>query len=113
MMPMPPAGFRKACDLEDVWEGEMAVFHVDGEEVLVVHAPGGGVRAYHPVCPHQDHPLVEGDLAGCVLTCSAHLWQFDVLTGQGVNPTGVSLKSYPVRVEEGAVLVSLEPGPSN
>jgi toluene monooxygenase system ferredoxin subunit len=41
------------------------------------------------------------------LTCSAHLWQFDVNTGEGVNPTGVSLKSYPVKVEDESVLIIL------
>ena len=107
-MTLADAGeFMKACDLDDVWEGEMEVFQVAGREVLIVHAPGGQVRAYDPVCPHQDHPLIEGELENCVLTCSAHLWQFDVRTGDGVNPEGVSLTSYPVRVEKDAVLVAL------
>lgn len=86
----------------------MAIFEVGGRELLIVHAPGGAVRAYDPICPHQDHPLIEGDLTECVLTCSAHLWQFDVVSGKGVNPQGVCLTSYPVKVEDGAVLVSLE-----
>ncbi|MEQ8967863.1 MAG: Rieske 2Fe-2S domain-containing protein [Azospirillaceae bacterium] len=101
------AGYVKACDLDDVWEGEMDVFEVDGREVLIVHAPGGEVRAYDPVCPHQDQPLIEGELDDCILTCAAHLWQFDVRSGKGVNPEGVSLTAYPVRVDDGAVLVDL------
>ncbi len=101
--------YRKVCALDDVWEGEMEVFEVEGREVLIVHAEGGEIRAYNPVCPHQDHPLVEGELEGCVLTCSAHLWQFDAVTGEGVNPTGVALEAYPVRTEEDAVLVALPP----
>ena len=64
------SNFQKACDLDDVWEGEMDLFEVGGREVLIVHAPGGEVRAYDPVCPHQDHPLIEGELKDCVLTCS-------------------------------------------
>ena len=99
--------FRKACALDDVWEGEMEVFDVGGQQVLIVHAPGGEVRAFHPVCPHADHPLVEGELDECILTCSAHLWEFDVLSGDGVNPTGVSLTAYPVRIEDDDVLVAL------
>ena len=100
------ADFQKACDLDDVWEGEMDLFEVDGREVLIVHAPGGEVRAYDPVCPHQDHPLIEGDLEDCVLTCSAHLWQFDVVSGQGVNPKNTALTAYPVKVENDAVFVA-------
>ncbi len=98
--------FFRACDLDDVWEGEMEVFEVDDREVLIVHSAGGIVRAFDPVCPHQDHPLIEGELRECVLTCSAHLWQFNVVSGEGVNPTGVKLKSYPVRIDGDVVYVS-------
>ena len=97
--------FRKACNLDDVWEGEMDVFDVDGQEVLIVHAPGGEVRAFDPICPHQNHPLIEGEFEECILTCSAHLWQFDVLSGDGVNPVGVALTAYPVKVENDVVMV--------
>lgn len=104
-----PLDYRRACDLDDVWEGEMDVFTIDGREVLIVHAPGGEVRAFHPACPHQEHPLIEGDLEGCILTCSAHLWQFDVVSGEGVNPEGVALTAYPVKTENDAVWVALPP----
>ncbi len=99
--------FRRICDLDEVWEGEMEVFQSGGDEVLIVHAPGGEVRAYDPVCPHQQYPLIEGELQDCILTCSAHLWQFDVISGAGVNPTGVSLTDYPVRIEGDAVWVAM------
>ena len=98
--------YRKVCDLDQVWEGEMEVFEVDEEEVLIVHAPGGEIRAYNPICPHQEQPLIEGELENCVLTCSAHLWQFDVLSGEGINPTGTSLINYPAKTEDGAIWVA-------
>jgi len=103
--------FKKVCDLDDVWEGEMDVFDVEGQEVLIVHADGGEVKAFDPVCPHQDHPLVEGEFNDCILTCSAHLWQFDVRSGEGVNPSGVALTAYPVKVENDEIFVVL-PGNS-
>lgn len=103
-------GYRKVCDLDDLWEGEMDVFEVGNNDVLIVHMPGGVIRAYDPVCPHQDHPLIEGELKDCILTCSAHLWQFDVVSGEGVNPTGVKLKSYPVKTEGDAVYVAIPDG---
>ena len=97
--------YKKVCELDEVWEGEMDVFEVEEEEVLIVHSPGGEVRAYNPTCPHQEHPLIEGELENCVLTCSAHLWQFDVLSGEGINPTGTSLISYPVKTVDHAIWV--------
>lgn len=42
-----------------------------------------------------------------VLTCSAHLWEFDVVTGQGVNPEGVALTNYPVKTEDDSIWVAV------
>ncbi len=99
--------YKKVCDLDDIWEGEMEVYKVDGQDVLIVHAPGGEVRAYDPICPHQNHPLIEGILEGCVLTCSAHLWEFDVVTGKGINPDDTALNAYPIKTEDEAVWVAI------
>ena len=97
--------FHEVCKLDDLWQGEMAAFEVDGHDVLVVHTEGGEVRAYPGVCPHQDHPLVDGVLADGVLTCSAHLWQFDVETGEGVNPKDCALLKLPVKVDNDTIFV--------
>ena len=42
------------------------------------------------ICPHEDTPLVDGDFDGAVLTCLMHLWSFDVASGRGDQPTGLS-----------------------
>ena len=89
----------------------MDVFGVGGQEVLIVRVEGGEVKAYDPICPHQEFPLIEGDLdENCILTCSAHLWQFSAVSGDGVNPEGVSLNAYPVKVEDGAIFVIFPTG---
>tara|TARA_B100000700_G_C14888648_1_gene781632 strand:- start:215 stop:553 length:339 start_codon:yes stop_codon:yes gene_type:complete len=98
--------YHKICEVDDVWEGEMELFDVGEKEVLIIHSPGMQLRAYSPICPHQEFSLFDGELENCVLTCSAHLWQFDVLSGEGVNPTGTSLTSYPIKVEDGAIWVA-------
>ena len=46
-------------------------------------------------------------LEGVILTCPAHLWEFDVETGEGVNPTGCHLTTYPVKVEGEQIFVAL------
>ena len=99
--------FQAVCTLDDLWEGEMKVFEVGGREVLVVNAEGGVIRAMSPLCPHQEHTLAEGMLEGVILTCPAHLWEFDVETGEGVNPTGCHLTTYPVKVEGEQIFVAL------
>ena len=99
--------FQKVCTTDDVWEGEMQAFTVDGTDIVVIHAPGDEWRAIQAICPHQEVELVEGDLEGAVLTCRMHLWQFDVLTGRGVNPEHAELALYPIKVEGDDVYVDV------
>jgi toluene monooxygenase system ferredoxin subunit len=100
--------FQQVCKLDDLWEGEMQSFVVAGHEVLVIRADGGMVRAVQATCPHQEIPLVEGALQGHSLMCRAHLWQFDISTGQSINPEGCKLALYPVRLEQDTIFVDVE-----
>jgi nitrite reductase/ring-hydroxylating ferredoxin subunit len=48
-------------------------------------------------------------LTGNVLTCRAHHYSYDAVTGQGINPAGLQLRVLPVRIENG--VVSVDPHP--
>jgi len=100
--------YKTACTLDDLWEGDMTEVEVDGHTILLVWPEGGEVRDFQGMCPHQDIPLAEGKLSGRVLMCRAHQWTFDVTTGAGVNPGDCRLAEYPVKVENEAILVSVE-----
>lgn len=100
--------FHKVCKLDDLWEGEMEAFEVDGEEVLVVWPEGGEPCAFQGACPHQDIPLIEGKFDGKMVHCRAHQWSFCASTGKGVNPDHTQLARYPVKIENGEVLVQVE-----
>lgn len=100
--------FQRVCSLDDLWEGEMQTYTIAEVDVLLVNIGSGIVRAFDTVCPHQDTPLIDGTLEGRILTCPAHLWQFDVETGLGVNPTGCRMKQYPTRVDGDDVYVDAE-----
>jgi toluene monooxygenase system ferredoxin subunit len=103
--------FLRACALDDVWEGDMALMSVAGQEVLVVHLDGGGVRAFDPRCPHQGWSLAEGSLDDGVLVCGMHGWEFDVRSGAGVNPTDCALRGYAVEIRDGEVWVDINRAP--
>lgn len=102
---MTDPGFAAIADSGDLWDGEMESFDVDGQEVLLILLDGE-YHAYDGACPHQSTSLADGTLDGSLLTCSAHEWEFDVRTGQGVNPRTACLRRREVRVSDGRVLVS-------
>lgn len=98
--------FFDVCEVDDIWEGDMEVFKIQGKEVLIVHTEAGEIRAFDAICPHQEMSLEDGDFEDCVITCPVHQWQFDADSGLGVNPEGVALTRYEALVEDGVVKVS-------
>jgi nitrite reductase/ring-hydroxylating ferredoxin subunit len=82
---------------------------VAGGRVLALFNVDGTFYLLDGVCPHQGGPLGRGALAGCVVTCPWHGWQFDVRTGQHqLNPRIVH-PAFEVKVERGRVLADLPP----
>jgi toluene monooxygenase system ferredoxin subunit len=100
--------FQHVCSTDDLWEGEMAVFQVGGRDVLLLHLAGGELRAIPSSCPHQEQPLVDGTFEGNVLTCKAHQWRFDLVSGMGINPDNTRLALFPVRLDGDEVYVDLD-----
>jgi toluene monooxygenase system ferredoxin subunit len=80
---------------------------VDGNSILLVNLDGH-VYAYADACPHQKSRLSEGTLNGRTLRCARHHWEFDVRTGNGINPETACLKVIPVTVQSGDILLDLD-----
>ncbi|HEY7575992.1 MAG TPA: Rieske 2Fe-2S domain-containing protein [Acetobacteraceae bacterium] len=80
----------------------------DGHQILLVHSEAG-VFACTSRCPHEGYPLSEGTLTdGCVLTCNWHNWKFNLASGETLVG-GDRLTRFPVRLENGRVLLDLTP----
>jgi toluene monooxygenase system ferredoxin subunit len=98
--------FRKVATRDELWDGEMTVLEVDGQGVLLVNVDGG-IHAYADSCPHLGTRLSRGSLRRNALTCSTHGWEFDVCTGQGINPKAACLESFAVKVENGDIFIDV------
>ena len=98
--------FRKVATLDELWDGEVAVVEVEGQALLLVNVDGG-IYAYADSCPHLGTRLSQGSLRRNVLTCSTHGWEFDVSSGEGINPRSACLESFAVKVENGDIFIDL------
>lgn len=97
----------KALALDELWVGEMRGCTLAGRRVLLLRLDSG-VYAYEDRCAHLGVPLSTGTLRDGVVTCGAHGFQFDALTGAGINPQQVRMTALPSRVEGDCVWVDPE-----
>jgi nitrite reductase/ring-hydroxylating ferredoxin subunit/multimeric flavodoxin WrbA len=68
----------------------------------------GQFSAISGVCNHVGGPLGEGTLDGDYVTCPWHFWKFHCVTGEGEPGFEEDrVPAYPVKVENGRVLVDL------
>lgn len=104
----PPAAWRYAGTLDELWEGEMRGANLGGVDVVMCNVEGE-LFAYEDRCPHLANPLSHGVLQRNTLTCAAHEWEFDARTGDGVNPQAARLKALPVRLEGDRIFVQVAP----
>ncbi len=100
------SAWQSVCTSTDVAPDEIVKVEVEARSVILMRCPAG-VRAYLDACPHKGTPLHDGDLYDGVLTCSLHLWEFDVASGEGINPTGEQLTPVGVRETDDAIEVDL------
>ncbi|WP_151446124.1 Rieske (2Fe-2S) protein [Lacisediminimonas profundi] len=96
-----------ACDAKDLEGEELLECTVDGVSVLLVQSEEK-IFACEAICPHMDEPLAHGFCEGKMLTCSMHLWQWDLETGSPVGIASERLLVVPVRVEQGKIFVKMK-----
>jgi toluene monooxygenase system ferredoxin subunit len=100
--------WKRVCSVDAIAENSLKQFEVDGVPILVANV-GNGFRAYPPLCPHMEEPLAQSGICGDgVLTCTKHLWQWDMHTGEVRGPAEKPLLMYEVKLDGGDVLVFVE-----
>lgn len=93
------------CKLSDIPTNGIKDFVIEsGEKVLIANF-SGRYFAYNGNCPHQGTCLAEGFFDGAVLTCSKHLWQWDITTGKPIGLAEAPLEGYQVNIEDDAIYV--------
>jgi len=100
--------WKRVCAATSVPDNALLKAEVDGV-TLVVAKLGDEFRAFPPLCPHMAEPLeLSGVCSDGVLTCTKHLWQWDMRTGAEQGAAERPLLLYPTKCEAGEVLVEIE-----
>ncbi|MFL9868139.1 non-heme iron oxygenase ferredoxin subunit [Paraburkholderia fungorum] len=93
--------------LDELGPGQRKLVFSNGRGVVLFNIEGT-IHAIDDSCPHQGASVANGRLDGCVLSCPAHGLRFDLRTGCMPGAVGLSLTTFPVRVIDGQLFVSLE-----
>lgn len=58
-------------------------------------------------CPHRGGPLSQGIVHGAAVACPLHNWVISLETGDAQGPDKGHVRCWPLRVEEGRILIDL------
>ena len=107
MTDVDTTAYTKVCALDDLTPGRPAAADVDGVIVALVRT-ADRVFAVNDTCTHANVALSEGEVDGCTIECWLHGSRFDLRTGKPTGPPAtVPVATYPVKIENGDVLVNV------
>ena len=78
-----------------------------GNKTICVANVNGTYSATDNVCPHRGGPLGQGMIEGSKVICPWHGWAWDVKTGAADQDASMKVAVYPLKIENGDVLVEI------
>jgi len=104
------AGWTRVCDLRDLSAGSGTCARIGGAQVAVFRISDDEFRAAQNVCPHSGAPVLHqglvGDHGGAPkVTCPLHKRSYSLEDGRNLSGEGGRIRTWPVRVQDGAVWV--------
>ena len=99
---------QKICRLEELADNTVRRVELGPRAIAIVRC-GGKLYAFADACPHKGGYLSEGTLhAGRdELICPWHRFRFRLSDGASVTNPAMKARTYPVRVENGDILIGL------
>ena len=100
--------WTRACAADDVDAEDVIRFDHAGRTFAVYRSPDDQFFATAGICTHENACLADGLVMGDVIECPKHNGRFNYKTGEAKGaPVCVNLKTYPVKVEGGKVLIQV------
>lgn len=80
---------------------------ISGKEILLINIKGF-IYACENECPHQGSPMSAAVIKDGFISCPRHGYRFNLADGSCAEHPDFILKTYPVRLNGGEILVDLE-----
>ena len=93
--------------LEDIPQLGSRVVQSPAGAIAIFRNKDNEVFALGNKCPHKGGPLSEGIVSGRRVTCPLHNWVMELETGSAAAPDVGCTPTYPVKVEDDAIYLSL------
>jgi 3-phenylpropionate/trans-cinnamate dioxygenase ferredoxin component len=99
----------RACAVDDVDNEDVIPVTIEGHHYAIYRSPDDTYYATDGQCTHEKVLLADGLVMGHVIECPKHNGRYDYRTGTGLcAPIVESLRTYPARVEGGAVEIDVD-----
>ena len=100
----------KVAAVRDVPEGEALAVEA-GDVAVCLYNIAGRIYATQDSCTHEEASLAGGYIDGDCIECPLHQAVFHIPTGEVREPPATeNLRVYPVKIENGDVLVEVTAG---
>ncbi|MDQ6956855.1 MAG: nitrite reductase small subunit NirD [Mariprofundaceae bacterium] len=97
----------KVCELNEIPPAQARTVKAGDVVIAVFRLTDDRVKAVENRCPHKQGPLAEGIISGDDILCPLHNWRIHLNDGKVAEPDEGCVKTYPVKVEDGAVFLAL------
>jgi nitrite reductase (NADH) small subunit len=106
--------------LDELEPGQKRAVTLGATAIIVIRSTGGDVYALRNICPHRGPKLTRGTLTNAVtgdrhgeyristratLRCPWHGFEFDAATGVCLGDPAMRVRTYPVEVVDGMVVI--------
>jgi nitrite reductase/ring-hydroxylating ferredoxin subunit/DMSO/TMAO reductase YedYZ heme-binding membrane subunit len=99
------------CNVSEIKEGFARIKILPAGDRVAVFRQDGKLSAISNACAHQNGPLGEGRVIGCLVTCPWHGFQYDVTNGRSPAPFTETIPTYNLKLSGDQVQVDPNANP--
>ena len=100
------ADFHTVAKATDIPLDDMKLVELNGDEIVLANV-GGTICAFGNICPHEEGPLIDGELQDETITCPWHFTVFNIKTGEALEGPGIEpVPIYEFRVEDDDIQIA-------